>query len=54
MENEILNAYLAYCSTNNILLQQPSVIEVKRKYAYLYNVNGIIAKYVIKTGEMIA
>lgn len=54
MENEILNAYLAYCLTNNIIVQQPSVIEVKRKYAYLYNANGIIAKYVIKTGKVIA
>lgn len=26
---------------------------VGRKYVYLYNINGLLAKYVIKTGEII-
>ncbi len=35
MEEQILSKYQQHCENNSIIMQQPSVIEVKRKYAYL-------------------
>lgn len=53
MKEQILSKYQQHCENNSVIMQQPSVIEVKRKYAYLFNGKGIIARYVLKTGEFI-
>lgn len=53
MKEQILSKYQQHCENNNIVMQRLSGIEVKRKYAYLFNGKGIIARYVIKTGEFV-
>nr|DAU03326.1 MAG TPA: hypothetical protein [Caudoviricetes sp.] len=53
MEELILSKYQKHCENNSIIMQQPSGIEVKRKYAYLFNSKRIIARYVLKTGKFI-
>lgn len=53
MEEQILTKYQKHCADNGIVMQQPSVLEVKRKYAYLINSKSIIAKYNLRTGEFI-
>lgn len=53
MEEEILLKYQKYCENKSIIMQQPSSIKVKRKYAYLFNNKRIIARYVLKTDKFI-
>lgn len=52
-KGDIIVLFYKYCKRNGYIFQQPSLVEVKRKYAYLYNINRLIAKYVIRTHRFI-
>jgi len=47
-------AYPAYCNDNGIIFQQPSSNEsvIGDKYVRLCNLNGLLAIYVITSGEI--
>ncbi|MDR2005320.1 MAG: hypothetical protein LBQ74_20040 [Prevotella sp.] len=53
--DEAIMAYNDYCEDNGIIFQQPCKYssETGRKYVYLNNTNGLLAKYDIKTKEII-
>lgn len=48
MEEQILKAYKKHCKKTGIIFQEPSDITLTRKFAYLYNSYGILAKYDLK------
>lgn len=49
-----VDAYYRFCDDNGIIFQQPCPYSsvVGRKYVYLNNINGLLAKYIIKSGEI--
>lgn len=53
--DDAIKAYHRYCNSNNLVFSQPSesLSEIKRKYVYLKNINGDLARYVIKTGKIL-
>jgi hypothetical protein len=52
-EYAIIEKYYRYCKRNGYIFDQPSVVEIGRKYAYLYNCNGLITKYVLKNHRFV-
>jgi len=53
--DKAVDAYKQYCEDNGIIFQQPCMYSstIGRIYVHLNNTNGLLAKYVIKTGEII-
>lgn len=48
MKEMILKAYNKHCKQAGIMFDHSSEITIKRKYAYLCNNYGIVAKYDLK------
>lgn len=53
MKEIVLKAYKNHCMQNNVIKQEPSVVTIKRKYAYLYNQYGLLAKFDLKEKKFI-
>lgn len=53
MIEKILKAYNNHCTQAGVIFNEPSEITIKRKYAYLYNSYGIVAKYDLKEKKFI-
>ena len=53
MEKVILKAYINYCKQENIIFQEPSVVQINKQYAYLSNSYGLLAKYDLKERKFI-
>ena len=51
---DAVKAYEKYCRNNNLIFNQPSetLSEIDRRYVYLKNTNGDLARYVIDTGKI--
>ncbi len=52
--DDAVSAYYQYCNDNGIIFQQPCPYSsvVGRKYVYLNNINGLLARYIIASGEI--
>ena len=52
---DAIDAYYRFCKRNNYVYLQPcrSSTEVTWKYVYLYNINGLLAKYNRRTKKII-
>lgn len=53
--DDAVEAYRKYCKKNLLIYSQPSDIlsEIRSQYVYLANINGRLARYEIKTGEIL-
>lgn len=52
---EAVNALYDYCEEMNLIFQQPGadLSEIGRRYVYLRNVGGLLAKYDIQNREIV-
>lgn len=55
LENEAIDAYFEYCKKHGYIYQQPCRCStvITWKYVYLYNINGLLAKYNRRTKRIV-
>lgn len=55
LEEKAIKAWYNYCKRNGVIYQQPSrgSVVVGRKYVYLSNINGDLAKYDFKRRRIV-